>query len=116
MTGPNDRPTTNRRTTARKALRCPVHLELLPRGAARDTTMWDIGVQGLSVITDHPIAPGTRCTATFELPLASGARSLGATAKAVYCSYTGPGRFKVGLMFSALDAASETAIDEFVRA
>jgi hypothetical protein len=114
MTVPTDRPT-NRRTTARKALRCAVHLEL-PRGAARDTTMWDIGIQGLSVVTDHPIAPSTRCTATFELPLAAGARALSLPAKSIYCSYTGPGRFKVGLAFSTLDAASEAAIDEFVQA
>jgi hypothetical protein len=105
----------NRRTTARKALRCAVRVELAS-GASRNATMWDVGIEGMSLVTTNPISPGTRCHAAFELPLAGGPLRLDLAAKAVYCSYTGPAAFKVGLVFSPLDAASERAIDEFVQA
>jgi hypothetical protein len=110
---PDARPI-NRRTTARKALRCAATVDL-PREGARGVTLQDLSLEGLSVLTPRPIAPGTRCTTSFELPLAGGLRALALKTKVIYSSYTGPNAFKVGMSYTELDGASEDALAEFTR-
>lgn len=104
---------TNRRGAARKALRCAATVQL-PREGARDVTLLDLSLEGLSVMSARPIAPGTRCTTHFALPLAAGAATLALSTRVVYSSYTGAQAFKVGMVLTPPDADTEAAIARFM--
>ena len=78
--------------------------------AEREGTVQDLSLQGLSLFTARPIEPGSRCTLRFVLPLPQGARAVALAAKAVYSSYTGPGVFRIGMLFMALGGEEQEAI------
>lgn len=63
----------------------------------------DVGQDGLCLRAARPIAPGSRCTVTFDLPLDGGPRTVTAALRTVYSSYAAAGEFKVGARFVALD-------------
>lgn len=107
-------PPTNRRLYARKVLRRAATV-VLPGDVARGVKTWDLGVDGMSILSAKPIPPGTRCRLRFELPQADAAKPLEVPVKAVYCSFSGIDGFKVGMSFTDLDAASATAIEEFSK-
>lgn len=67
----------------------------------RGTTM-DLSAEGLSLSTDRPIAPGSRCT-LFLRPTPEDVW-LKLEVKAVYSSYTAPGDFRIGVVFLPQDA------------
>lgn len=103
-----------RRSGVRKVLRSAGTVSL-PGGQSREVTTWDVGREGVSVLTSKPISPGTRCSVSFEVPAGGGRGAVTAPAKVVYCSFTGADGFKVGLAFTGLDPDSESAIGEFTR-
>jgi hypothetical protein len=106
-------PTINRRSAVRMPLRVPASVAL-PGGVTREANTLDIGPAGISLLAGRPIAPGTRCTVRFELPLAAGPLILELPARSVHSSYTGPAAFKIGLAVGALSADQERAIIEFM--
>lgn len=102
-------PFPNRRHYARKVLRAAASVQL-PSGP-RDVRTWDVGIDGMSLVSPKPIAPGTRCTVRFDLP---GSGPVSVTAKTVYCSLIGAEGFKVGLVFITPDTETENAFRAFV--
>ena len=72
-------------------------------GTSKPAHLWDLGREGMCIVTPRPIAPGTRCTITFDVPL--GAERIGVTvaAKVVYSSYSAAGEFKIGAVFVDLE-------------
>ena len=102
----------SRRQHTRIAVRCPASIALANGGGRSGTTL-DVSIEGLSLSTELPIAPGSRCTVRLELPCRSGARPLQVDAKSIYSSYSGPGDFRIGMVFVNLDAESESVIRDF---
>lgn len=104
---------TSRRRHDRLSLRCPVQIQLAAP-PEREGTLQDMSPQGLSLFTARPIEPGSRCTLRLVLPLPSGPREVALAAKAVYSSYTGPGVFRIGMLFMALSPDAQTAVRELL--
>ena len=75
--------------------------------SAKEVQTWDLGRDGMCLLSARPIAPGTRCRISFEIPLDGGAFAVRATAKVVYSSYSTAGEFKIGAVF--LDLADDAA-------
>jgi hypothetical protein len=105
--------TTNRRAGPRKILRRAATL-VLPGGLEREVRTWDLGVDGLCILSSKPISPGSRCQVTFDVPLSEDRSStVTVPVKVVYSSFSGAEGFKVGTVFSGLDDDSADAITEF---
>ena len=68
----------------------------------------------MCLLSARPIAPGTRCTITFELPVGAERIGVVATAKIVYSSYSAAGEFKIGAVFTDLDEGTALALGKFV--
>lgn len=113
----DDEPRSPKSRRMRIGLRGAAQVVLLPGNARRDVQMNDLSSDGLSVMASRPISPGTRCTVSFDVPSAGHASPVhvDAPAKAVYSSYTGPDGFRIGMVFTGLDAATRAAIDDFLR-
>lgn len=115
MSHPPPPPEPGRRIAARKALRVSVTLSF--GGAQASVQSRDLARDGLSVVAPRPIAPGTRCQVEFDLPLGHGeSRHVSATARVVYSSYVAPGEFRIGAVFTEVDAATAAALGEFAAA
>lgn len=80
----------------------------------REGTLQDMSLQGLSLFTTRPVEPGSRCVLHLVLPLPSGPRALALPAKSVYSSYTGPGAFRIGMLFMALLPEDQAAVRELL--
>lgn len=104
--------TGSRRIYPRKALRAAATVRLAANGV-REATMWDLGVDGLSVIAAKSISPGQMCTVDFELLFGGVTTPLTVAAKVVHCSFVGTQRFKVGMRFAQLDAATADVLARF---
>lgn len=102
----------NRRGSRRAGLRRPCVLHL-PRGESRSGMTIDVGMDGLCVLTARPIAAGTRCRVSFELPLGDNGFAIDAAVKTVYSSYGAEG-FKIGAVYSEFDAAAAEALRAFL--
>lgn len=99
-----------RRTRSRHALQCPVQLTMAD-GSNRQAITQDISHAGLSLMTDRPIAPGSRCTLALDAPsMAPDAPALSLAAKAVYSSYVAPRQFRIGLVFTQPDPAIDALL------
>lgn len=87
----------SRRQQPRNSLRVPVSIAIAG-GPERSGTTVDLSRDGLSLTTDRPITPGSRCT----LRLASDGvvDSLRVEVKSVYSSYAAPGDFRIGMVFT----------------
>lgn len=105
---PQDR---NRRASPRVAIRRPATVTI--GDVRRDVQTWDLGREGMCLIAQRPITPGTRCRIAFELPTGSELLAVSATAKIVYSSYSAAGEFRIGAVFLALDDTVATAIGAF---
>jgi len=103
-------PPTNRRLSPRVALRVPATVHLAG-GQTRDVQVWDLAVDGASVLSPRPIAQGSSAELHVVLPGRSDA--VVAPARVVYSSYQGPGQFRVGLTFQHLPAEAADAIAAF---
>jgi hypothetical protein len=104
----------NRRLYARKVLRRAATVAL-PGGAERDVKTWDLGADGMSILSPKPIPPGTRCRLSFELPQGDKSTPVSVPGKVVYCSFSGADGFKVGISFVDMDADSVAAIAQFAQ-
>jgi len=102
----------NRRSAPRKAVRQPA--TIVYADASRPVQTWDLGRDGMCLVSARPIAPGTRCTITFELPLGAERIGVTAAAKIVYSSYSAAGEFKIGAFFTDLDEGTALALARFV--
>jgi len=107
-------PAANRRVTARKVLRRPATVNL-PGGLSRDATTWDLGADGMSLLSAKPISPGSKCTVAFEVPRGAASDPVSIPGKVVYCSFLGPQGFKVGMVFGSLDAPGADIVAEFLK-
>ena len=107
-------PEGNRRVVPRKALRQTATLVL--GDATREVQTWDLGRDGMCLLSPRPIAPGTRCKVTFDVPLATGPMSLTAGLKVVYSSYSASGEFKIGAVFTDLDEGVADVLGKFAAA
>jgi hypothetical protein len=105
-------PVSNRRVSRRTGLRRPCELSL-PGQVTRKAITSDIGIDGLSFVCANPIAPGTRCRISFELPLADRTVAVNGVVKTVYSSFCGAEGFKIGAVFTALDDGTSAALREF---
>ena len=103
----------NRRAHCRKVLRTGATV-FIAGTASREVRTWDLGLDGISVVSPRPIPPGTRCTILLQLPDSASAQELSLPAKAVWCSLLGPEGFKVGMVFGPLDAAVQDDIARFL--
>jgi len=106
-------PGSNRRLSARRVLRRPATV-VMPGGAQRPVKTWDIGVDGMSLVSAKPIPPGTRCTVRMELPDGDALRAVDVPVKTLYCSLLGPEGVKVGAVYMALDEDTERLIQRFM--
>jgi hypothetical protein len=106
-------PFSNRRVSARKVLRRPATV-MLPGGVERVVRTWDVGLDGLSLVSAKPIPPGTKCTVTVDLPEGDTWRPVQLPVKTVYCSLMGAEGVKVGMVFGALDPDTERVLEHFV--
>lgn len=88
----------SRRIHARVAIRRPVSL-VMADGSIRAGTSVDVSQLGLSLTTDKPIAPGSRCQVRFEWQAHGATEAIELGAKAVYSSYTSPRNFRIGVVF-----------------
>ncbi|WP_326542173.1 PilZ domain-containing protein [Pseudorhodoferax sp.] len=91
----------SRRLQPRNALHWPVVIQIYGGNERRGMTM-DLSAEGLSLSTDRPIAPGSRCTLLLRPTPDDGWFKL--EVKAVYSSYTAPGDFRIGMVFLPQDA------------
>ena len=106
---PSDR---NRRASPRKMIRGEAIV--VHGGTSKLAQTWDLGRDGMCLVSPRPIAPGTRCTITFDVPFRSERISVIATAKVVYSSYSAAGEFKIGAVFTDLDEGTVLALGRFV--
>jgi len=99
-----------RRVQPRNVLRCPVTIAIAG-GPERIGTTVDLSRDGLSLSTDRPIPPGSRCTLSLRAANDPNAgHSLRISAKSVYSSYSAPGDFRIGMVFLGLEAEVEDAL------
>ena len=101
----------NRRLSARIALRSPATV-VLPGAQTREVRMWDLAMDGASLISPRPIPQGSSLELRLELPAGT---KIATPARVVYSSYLAPNEFKIGLMFTQLDDAGAAAISAFMR-
>lgn len=103
-------PPLNRRIAPRIALRAPATVHL-PGGQTREVQLWDLAVDGASLVSPRPIAQGSTAELRFVLP--GQAEEVVAPARVVYSSYQAPGEFRVGLSFQHLPPQAAAAIAAF---
>jgi hypothetical protein len=101
----------NRRASPRKVLRQAA--TVVHGDATKAAQTWDIGSEGMSLLAPRPIAPGTRCKVTFFVPFADGPVEVTVSVKVVYSSYSANGEFKIGAVFTDLDATAAAALGRF---
>ena len=102
---------TNRRAFARTAIRLPATVTLGEVALAVHTL--DIGPGGMSLLVPRPIAPGTRCSIAFALPLGGGSVPIAPPIKVVYSSYQSVEQFKIGAVFTEIDEPTARALERF---
>jgi len=95
----------NRRASPRRVIRCAATVVI--GEVAKEVQTWDVGRDGMCLLSARPIAPGTRFGVSFDLPCGGALVAVRATAKVVYSSYSAAGEFKIGALF--LDLAEDVA-------
>src|SRR3954470_5903546 len=90
----------NRRTSPRKMIRGDA--TVVCGDVSRTIQTWDLGKDGMCLVAARPIAPGTRCKITFDVPFPNAPTTVTVAAKVVYSSYSAPGEFKIGALFTDL--------------
>ena len=90
----------NRRAAPRKALR--EDATIVYGDGSKVVRLWDLGRDGVCFLSPRPITPGTRCKVTFDVPTGAEPINVTAAAKVVYSSYSAPGEFKIGAVFTDL--------------
>lgn len=103
--------TLNRRAAPRKSIR--VDATLVCRDITRQVRTLDIGGDGICLLVPRPIAPGSRCTITFDLPLIQGPIRITASLRTVYSSISASDEFKIGARFEDLDPETVGTLARF---
>ncbi len=101
----------NRRAFARTVIRQPATVAYGNTSLAVQTL--DVGEGGMCLVAGRPIAPGTRCTVAFDVPLRDGPVAVNLTLKVVYSSYEAAGQFKIGAVFTELDDEAARVLARF---
>jgi hypothetical protein len=101
----------NRRTSPRKMIRGDATVAY--GDLSKPVQTWDLGKDGMCLLAPRPIAPGTRCKITFDVPFRNEQINVTASAKVVYSSYSAAGEFKIGVMFTDLDEAVAAVLGRF---
>src|SRR5689334_11715625 len=102
-----------RRLAARKVLRRPVTVTL-SGGTAITAQTWDLGVDGVSILSPRPISPGTRCVVMLEIPANGASTPVTLEAKSLHSALTGNGVFKVGMCFRDIDPGNARTLEAFI--
>jgi hypothetical protein len=102
----------NRRAAPRKALR--EEAAVVYGGASKAVRTWDLGRDGMCLLSPRPIAPGTRCKVRFDVPLGAERINVTAALKVVYSSYSAAGEFKIGAVFTDLGDDVTLVLGRFV--
>jgi hypothetical protein len=101
----------NRRAVPRKVLRQVAWVVL--GDTETQVRTWDLGTDGLCLLTPKPIAPGSRIDVSFEVPLQGETCAVTVSVKVVFSSYSGPEGFKIGAVFTDLSDEASRIIREF---
>ena len=105
----------NRRIALRKALREAA--TMVYGGSSKAVRTWDLGPDGMCLLSPRPIAPGIRCQVAFDLALGSEAAvHVAVSAKVVHSSYSAAGEFKIGAVFVDLDENTARVLKRFATA
>jgi hypothetical protein len=102
----------NRRSSPRKVLR--QEATVVHGDATKQAQTCDVGADGMSLLAARPIAPGTRCKATFVVPVGNETVQVTVALKVVYSSYSANGEFKIGAVFTDLDGEAAAVLGRFV--
>ena len=103
----------SRRRGQRTALRLAC-TAVLPGDVQRSVVSCDLGAEGLSFLSAVPMAPGTRCRLSFDLPQGASSVTVRAQVKTLYSSFVASRSFRIGAVFTELDAASATALRDYL--
>ena len=101
----------NRRASPRKMIRGDATVAY--GDLSKPVQTWDLGKDGMCLLAPRPIAPGTRCRITFDVPFRNELVSVTVSAKVVYSSYSAAGEFKIGAMFTGLDEDVAAVLGRF---
>jgi hypothetical protein len=105
----------NRRIALRKAFREAA--TLVYGGSSKAVRTWDLGLDGMCLLSPRPIAPGIRCQVAFDLALSSAPPvHVAVSAKVVHSSYSAAGEFKIGAVFTDLDDDTARVLGAFAAA
>ena len=105
----------NRRIALRKAFREAA--TIVYGGSAKPVRTWDLGPDGMCLLSPRPIAPGIRCQVAFDLAVGDDAPvRIAVSAKVVHSSYSAAGEFKIGAVFMDLDADTARVLEKFSAA
>ena len=104
----------NRRASPRKMIRGDA--TIVVGDATKVAQTWDLGREGMCLVSARPIAPGTRCRVSFEVPFAAERIAVTLAAKVVYSSYSAAGEFKIGAVFTDLDDDAVRLLGRFSAA
>jgi hypothetical protein len=104
-------PHDNRRAAPRKAFNQAATVAY--GDVTRPVRTSDLGRDGLCLLAPKPIAPGTRCKVSFDIPLSDGVVQVTMSAKVVYSSYSAVQEFKIGAVFIDLDEATAAVLRKF---
>jgi len=104
----------NRRTGRRSMLRGPATLNCA--GVQVPARCWDLGLDGMCLLTKRPVSPGTRGTLSIDLPIVGVATTMTTEVKVIYSSYSGADGFKLGLVFIDLDSHTADLISACIDA
>jgi hypothetical protein len=105
--------TAEQRKSPRKIYKAKALLALDGKPAVPGRTM-DMGADGISVSFPDPVAAGQGGQVRFDLMVDGKPHTITTGCKVIYCIFS-QGEFKVGLNFSALDAAANSLVTRFLR-
>ena len=104
----------NRRGVRRCALRQPCSV-VLPDGTRLETDTYDLGADGIALVAERPIAPGTACVVTFVVPRAGGGfGTVESKVKTLYSSFQATRPFRIGARFVELPDGALGDIERFI--
>lgn len=102
------------RTSPRKALRRSAIVTVAGQ-PDRVLSTRDVGLDGLGLVSPQPIAPGTRASVSFELPLGESAFVVTVSVRTVSSSYAGPDGFRVGARITGASEHDVALLSRFIR-
>jgi len=74
----------------------------------------DVGSDGLCLLLEHPLKPGTLGTVRFEIFHEGKAKPIVARSKVQYCILSNDG-FKIGFQFVNVDLTAMAALSKFLH-